>query len=66
MTKYELWNELVVRNPRMANKRVALSRKGLKEFFDLVWDMAHDNGRTVGWANGIMDEKRRESDEREE
>lgn len=45
MTKNELWNIYVKRNPSFnGNENITMSAKGLKKLFDTTWDTAFYKG----------------------
>lgn len=56
MTKEELWQEICRQNPEFtgftASEQVpvTMTPKGLRKFFSLVWDKAHDRGVENGKA----------------
>lgn len=45
MTKRELWNKYVERNPSFdGDGNVTLSARGLRKMFDQTWEIAFDSG----------------------
>ena len=55
MTKRELWNKYVERNPSFdGDGNVTLSARGLRKMFDQTWDIAFEFGET---EFGEMNEK---------
>lgn len=52
MTRADLWNAYVARNPAFAGPgNVTLSTAGLRKLFDQTWDKAEESGRAAA-ANG--------------
>ena len=51
MTKKELWNKYVSRNPSFAgNGKVTMSADGLKKLFDQTYERGHEQGMANGRA----------------
>ena len=51
MTKEQLWEKYVAKNPAFGREgNVTLSAKGLKKFFDQVYDKGHERGVRNGRA----------------
>lgn len=45
MTKTELWDILVAKNPCFLTGPIPFKPVGLRKFFDLVWDEAQEEAR---------------------
>ena len=58
MTKEQLWNEYVRRNPQFLITGAHFTPKGLRKFFETTWDNAAKDKpqcRTIPEGDGIID-----------
>lgn len=52
MTKQELWDAYVAKNPKFADESadITLTARGLKKLFEQTYDHGYEHGKTVGSA----------------
>jgi hypothetical protein len=53
MTKQELWDAYVAKNPKFAdeNAEITLTGRGLKKLFEQTYDKGYEKGKNVGAFN---------------
>lgn len=51
MTRDRAWEMLVRQHPEYLTAPPRFTPKGLRQFFDWVWDIAEREGDNHGWAN---------------
>jgi hypothetical protein len=62
MTREELWQQIIDQNPSFAGEenKITLTGKGLRKLFDLAYNQAYEQGKSVGSASEQL--KRRTGD----